>query len=666
MDALQWNFREMMPREINSNPMERELIASGSSEAISERLVREVIQNSLDASLRRIEQDEGLPPVRVRFSLRGVRNPLDSNMAAKYTEGISPHLAAGLDEHDDFRAQAAQGQLSGGGMTYLVVEDAGTAGLEGDWRQFDDEDGDDSEDNFFYWFFRNVGRSGKSGAQGGSWGIGKWVLPDASQASAFIAVTCRRSDNEVLLMGQNVLTKHTIDGKRYPPYGYFGLIEDDLDVPLRLSETEHRPVIERFIQDFGLQFRDEPGLSVVIPFPRVGGENDLTKDRIAAAVVHNYFYPIIAGRLEVIVDDDNGAATEITTDTIDDVLHHIPMAESGERSMSSYQRLFDMCREAATLPDTAYVELSAPPQNSDRYGHFEEITNLQGRYREGELLAFRITTSVRRKGASADTPTTFRLLVQHDDSLKDGHDYYVRGWLSLSDMDDIKKYPARALLVVDQQDELAELLRDSEPPAHTHWRPQYSELTKSWTAPKRHIEEVMHAPKNLLAIWEAAPVPIDRDAFADIFPDLSPGNRTRPTGQTGPPRVGPIKPPPPPPPSEFVIQRSGVGFSLQLSPNLSAPPQRVHLQVAYEIPRGSPLSAYSPHDFTLHGESALDVVVQGCSVSPGEKGNELIIAIEDSDSFSLVIRGFDPRRDIFTKVQSIQVAENVAQQDEAA
>ena len=50
MDGVGWHFRRMSRGEINSNPMERELF---SSESISERLVREVIQNSLDAGLRR-------------------------------------------------------------------------------------------------------------------------------------------------------------------------------------------------------------------------------------------------------------------------------------------------------------------------------------------------------------------------------------------------------------------------------------------------------------------------------------------------------------------------------------------------------------------------------------------------------------------------------------
>ena len=457
MDDVQWHFREMARGEINQNPMEREFFVA---ETINERLVREAIQNSLDASYARADRTSIPGPVRVRFSLRGVRQPLSPDRAGAYLPSLLEHLAEGLDQNDDFRRQIAQPGLLGEGMQYLVVEDSGTVGLEGDWLQYDDSAQESAQDNNFYWFFRNVGRSGKSDTDGGSWGLGKWVFPDSSHASAYIAVTRRRSDGETLLMGQAVLTKHNVDSQRYAPYGYFGVLDDDnLAVPLRMSEPAHRPLIEQCIADFGLRLRDEPGLSVIIPFPRVAEDPPINKDYIAAAVVHNYFFPIITGRLEVTVDEGDGSLpTEITTDTIDDVLHHIPLEASGERSMGSYQRLFDICRDAATLPDRDYIELNSPPQKSLQYEHYDELADLRSRYDAGELLAFRVKTEVRKKDGT-ETSTSFRLFVQHDDSLTPGHDFYVRGALSISTMDLIKRYRARTLLIVDEEEPLAAMLR---------------------------------------------------------------------------------------------------------------------------------------------------------------------------------------------------------------
>ncbi len=262
MAEPQWRFRAMQPGEINRDPMEREFFVE---EPINERLVREAVQNSMDAALSRADR-AAAGPVRMRFSLRGVHSPLDALDAAAYVEGLEEHLKTGLDPSDDFRHVALRG-LANDGMPYMVIEDAGTVGLEGNWRQYDDSDEARAGDNHFYWFFRNVGRSGKSDLDGGSWGLGKWVFPDASHASAYIAVTRRRSDGETLLMGQAVLTNHMVDDQRYDPYGYFGVeAEGGLILPLTLSNPAHRPFIERCVADFDLQFRfrDEPGLSVVV------------------------------------------------------------------------------------------------------------------------------------------------------------------------------------------------------------------------------------------------------------------------------------------------------------------------------------------------------------------------------------------------------------------
>ena len=617
-----WRFREMSRGELNQNPMERELFAE---EPINERLVREAIQNSLDAGVARVDSASG-EPVRVRFSLRGVHEPLDGISAAAYVDGLQEHLTAGLDTNDDFRSRVALRGLGNEGMPYLVVEDAGTVGLEGDWQRYDDSTDDPADNEHFYWFFRNIGRSGKGDEDGGSWGLGKWVFPDASHASAYIAVARRRSDGETLLMGQTVLTKHNVEDQRYAPYGYFAEVDNELAVPLRMSEPAHRAFIEQCIADFGLRFRNEPGLSVIIPFPRVDGDLPIDRRQILAAVVHNYFYPIIAGRLEVVVDEGEDVSTEVTADTIDDVLSHLELDDSGERSTGSYRRLFEMCRNGAIQSERAHIELKSPPQNKATYQHHKEITDLRRRYEEGELLAFRIGTTVERKEKIKE-PTTFRLYVQHDSSLSQGHDFYVRGGLSIGPMDLIGRHRARSLLIVDEGEPLAAMLRDSEPPAHTMWHPQSDRVARRWVSARNRINEIRSAANNLLAIWESAPVELQRDALADIFPMVGAGGRRHRGGDTGkrtPQRdhVEVIETHP-----DFGVHRSGTGFLVRFTAGVDAPPKRVRLKAAYEVPRGNPMNSYSPHDFQLHGANQLNVQANGCTVSPGDSGNEILLGM---------------------------------------
>lgn len=652
MVDARWHFREMGRGELNQNPMEREFFTG---EAINERLVREVIQNSLDAGVARANRAAG-EPVRVRFSLKGIHAPLDGIAAADYLDGLGEHLKTGLDTSDDFRRRIATRGLDGAEVPYLVIEDAGTVGLEGDWQRYDDSEDDPADNEHFYWFFRNVARSGKSDDEGGSWGLGKWVFPDASRASAYIAVTRRRSDGETLLMGQTVLTKHNVDGQRYAPYGYFAEMDDDFAVPLRMSEPSHQAFIRQCISDFDLRFRDQSGLSVVIPFPRTDGDLPIDRAQILAAVMHNYFYPIIAGWLIVTVDEGiDSESVEVAADTIDDVLSRLNLEDGGERSMSSYQRLFEMCRTKAVWPERTHINLNSPPQNKPAYEHYNELFDLRSRYESGETLAFRISTAVERKGESPAGPerTSFRLYVQHDGSLTQGHDFYVRGALSITEMDEIGQHKARTLLVVDEKEALAAMLRDSEPPAHTIWYPQSERVTRRWVSARRYITEVRRAANALLSIWEAAPVELQRDALADIFPSGGHGGRRRPGTKQG--NVTPKQrlddlPQAHP---DFSVQQSGVGFRVRFAPNAEDPPSRVRLRVAYEVPRGNAMNSYHPHDFQLHGANALDVQANGCNVNPGGSGNELLLDIEDPQRFSINVHGFDTHRDVVVRLEKV-------------
>ena len=648
MVDVKWRFREMARAEINQDPMERVAFIE---ESINERLVREAIQNSLDASLARAEAPSAQTagPVRMRFSLAGIRNPLSAERAAPYVDGLAEHLVAGLD--GDFARRVKVRGLANDDLRFLVIEDMNTVGLDGDWEQYDDSEAESAKDNHFYWFFRNVGRSGKGDNDNGSWGLGKWVFPDASNASAYIAVTRRNSDSEMLLMGQAVLRKHNIDDRRHAPYGYFAEEgEDGLPLPLRSSDPQHRPLIEQCIADFDLRMREGSGLSVIIPFPRI--EEHIDRPQLLAAVIHNYFYPIITGKLEVTVDDgDDDSAIEVNAETIDDVLESLELKDTGERSLASYQRLFDMCREGIALPDHRYINLATPPRNVPSYAQHSEVAELRRRYDSGQLLAFRISTMVERKPAGTREQTSFRLYVQHDDALTHGHDYYVRGTLSISEMDYIRRHHGRTLLVVDEAEPLAAMLRDSELPAHTYWRPQNERAGKRWVAASRRIKEISDSPGALLGIWEAAPVGLQKDALADIFPSGVYGSRLKRALSGSAKSTRPVKPDPLSVHQDFDIGQIAAGFRVSLRGDLVDSPNRIRLLAAYAAPRGNPIKNYSPHDFRLHGPGALDVRLTGCHRTPGDKGNELVLEVDDPAAFSVQVRGFDPHRDVYVDVK---------------
>ena len=664
-DSIRWRFREMVRAEMNQDPIQREFFEG---ESINTRLVRESIQNSLDAGIARTAtrySDDNVP-VRVRFSLEGIHNPLPECRAERYFPGLASHIDALPEPDSEIGRLAAQGSLTRGDVPFLVVEDAGTVGLEGDWEQDKDSENQPADNNHFYWFFRNVGRSGKGETENGSWGLGKWVFPDASRASAYFAVTRRQSDDETLLMGQSVLMQHEIDGRHYVPYGYFAEFADDgFQMPFRVGESTHGSLVAQCIRDFGLRYRDRPGLSIIIPFPRIFGEEAyIETPKMIAAIVHNYFYPIIAGKLEVTLEEgDDSDPVQITADTIDDVLEMADLEEAGERSPEAYRSLFDMTRRCLQLPEGDHIVMAAKELAQVGSDDYPGASRLRRRYSAYELLAFRIDTDVQKKNRAREK-TGFSLYVQRDDSLTEGHDYYVRGTLSISEMDYLGSIRARTLLVVNENEQLAAMLRDSEPPAHTIWRPQTARVTEHWVAGKRRIEEVRYAPRTLLRALAAPKTGVQKDAFADIFPRTRPESvpSTNPRGGTRSKRREPNLRLPSKP-SAFALVQSQTGFRVRFPDSAELPPEYVKLRVAYDVPAGNPLKRYQPTDFRLRGAGALDVRIEGGTLESERRDgetpyNELYVAISDPPNFSVTVQGFDPNRDVYVRIDEVATSED--------
>src|SRR5215212_9449158 len=97
---MPWHFREMSRGEINVDPVHDEFFKA---QDLADALVREAIQNSLDAR-------RGHSTVRVRFRLANGDHALPPEKAMRYLKGLEPHLTLPRFE----------------AMPFLVVEDSGT------------------------------------------------------------------------------------------------------------------------------------------------------------------------------------------------------------------------------------------------------------------------------------------------------------------------------------------------------------------------------------------------------------------------------------------------------------------------------------------------------------------------------------------------------------
>ena len=632
----------MSPSEINENPVQGEFSAN-----LPKRFVRESIQNSLDA------RTGGSAPVRVRFAISGADGSLAPTRAARYLIGLRPHFGAVVDAagapRKSKRELEDRKSLFHCPMPFLVVEDFGTTGLRGDVRANEPQ----AKGNDFWGLFRSVGISPKEQHAGGSWGLGKWVFPDASKLNAFIGITRRQDEDQLLLMGQAMLKLHKLNGRKYSHYGYFAAASDQPDeawLPMPVDSTgSHAAFVQQALDDFGLKDRDQAGTSVVVPHP----EDELTDpDRLAWAVITQYFWPVVAGDLVVEIVAAGARTRTIDAETIGWEVHRCgaASADSGEEAAGPMARAIELAAWGAAAPKAGDVEaVAARKKPAVPPG---EVHDVRKRYERGERLAFSVRTKVR------GLLSHFRVFLEKDDALSKGHDYYVRGHLHVPGMDFLHNFQARALTLVDNRSPLGHLLRDSEGPAHDKWNAYARRLKdKGWPAAAERVREAQRAAERILLQLAAKPEEKQRDALADLFPSKITGRGGRTSGgkalgdgdrldgaQAKPvPRVRRVQ--------------GGIALTTEATDGLAGTTWTV--RVAYDVARGTARTAFSRFasgvksgspDFSLR-EDRLSVERAGCTVEV-VADNELRVVVT-KPAISLAVKGFDDR-DLLVEVSQVE------------
>ena len=187
------------------------------------------------------------------------------------------------------------------------------------------------------WFFRAQNATSEDHDRLGSWGEGKFTLESASRLGAQIGWSIRKEYDDVqqVLMGQTTLRMHTIfspannygsvasDGTtrpdRFYPYGAFGtstLADTGADYsPAPITDEEE---IQLFKETFRMLRKDEPGLSILIPYPQ---ESLLDAGALARAVTARWAFKIYQGSLVVNIRHNGVLIHELKASTIrDDIL----------------------------------------------------------------------------------------------------------------------------------------------------------------------------------------------------------------------------------------------------------------------------------------------------------------------------------------------------------
>ena len=611
--ATGWHFQPHTPGFTLREPIAGAFFASDAVSEPGEALVREGVQNSLDAALPDAKTS-------VRISLLTASEGPSQQEVSPYFAGTSIHYEA---DYNGLREEDLPGENEA--CTVLIFEDFGTGGLQGD-PAAPHPPKERSENNFFH-FFRAEGLSDKDPGKRGSWGLGKDTFFRASRVNTVFGLTVRSDDGRRLLMGKAVLKSHWVDDDRCQD-GYFGVRHDNENMVVPIEDNDN---IEQFQQVFRLERRNDSGLSIIVPW----FDPEVTEHALLRAVFKNYSYAILAGDLDVIVETA-GIRTWLEKENLlqearkfseqSDILPAIELAQWAQSNESVAGR--------HTLAMTT-------PTRGWRWEKslFEDdlLKVLDEKLKGQERVAIRVPVTIRkRNGVSA--VSHFDVYMVNENSNQRLRPVFIRDGIVISDVRSPFLRGIRALVVANDA-AVSEFLRQSENPSHTIW--QSEQVKKDYTSGVGDLRFVVESVRRICDLVAAEDKEEDRHLLADIFP--VPG-----TGNAGGGGASPT-PLPPPQPSRFIISPVQGGFSV--GPGTAQIPAGSHaeISVAYDVRRGSAKSQYRATDFQLN-TPPIHYRCEGAEVIDAGD-NRMTVRITEPDDFRLTVAGFDPNRQIYVDVK---------------
>jgi hypothetical protein len=635
---MEWRFKQLTRNDTLTNPNHLEFFHSDALNSAADALAREDVQNRLDARVR------NGPRVEVRYRLCGPASP---EAYKEWFSGLKPHLDSADTVEEIGKAPDMSQPLQ-----WLVIEDFGTTGLEGDPACFQDPAPGASRNDYF-WFIRNVGRSGKKGGDRGRWGLGKIVYPAASQIRSVLAYTVRHSDGKGLLCGRSVLALHYVGNEQFDSEGYWGRFDDPQHEYFAMPETDSATLV-RFASDFKIQRKPgEPGLSLVIPW----ADPEITFDALVHSLVEHWFWVLLEDRLVVkVAIDASGHEIVLSRDTLESVVKEIVGGETARgqqllRKIQFASAVQDFDWSGPTSFSLKLCENGAPKWDDadKRFPSPEDLEKARAAYRSGQILAFEVPVKVRRTGGIVDDVDAFDVYVQRSDTADAAAETFLRDGMTISGLRYLREPGARALTMA-EEGALGTLLGDAENPAHTRWERGGKHFKGKYHHGPAILLYVQKAAQHLCSLLARKQDGPDLELLKHLFSVIEPGAG----GQGAKPKPKPPVPPPPLPPipPNYFVECTKIvgGFRLRPHPKALRAPTAIQLRTAYEVIRGNPFKLHHPADFDLT-KNGIKIDSRGMTIVPLAP-NRLRLDIAEGD-FEFTATGFDSRRDLIVDVKPI-------------
>lgn len=595
----------------------RDIYHSSSAEAfegtalkgLATSVVRESIQNVLDVTVDKSK------PARVRFTV-GCRPA--SDRTDTWFDGLMYHLQlkeVGLPEPP--RPDEP--------CDYLLIEDFNTSGLVGDYKTRYRQGTENNFVNFLY----HDGVTGKGEKKLGSRGVGKIVLLLASRARAIFAYTIRHDDTPPapLLMGKAQLKYREVDGDLFEPAAYFVSWDDGKP----REPVSDATLLGDFRRAFSLSRTHESGLSVVIPFL----DPTITLDQIRRAVVEEYHFAILSGKL-VVELSDGSRVEKIDADYIPDL---------GDAELSARIAL---AQYALTNPSPSLETLAPPAGEVQKLVEALVPQSVRGAVvdalNQRDRVAIRCHLHIHPKAGPA-VPTYCDVYIEHAERKQ--KPVFIRELLPISGVG--TACSQLLALVLARPGPLADLLRAAEGTNHTQWSSRTDNFMKAYKGRLGEIEFVSTCVNKLIEIARGnATAPVGGISTAYFSAQLDDDGGKSPHRGGRRPGTKPEKPDVPDVETEplgYVFSQEQDGFTIRGDKN-EPTPKRIIVRVAYDVIRGSPWSDYDPDDFDFRKPNGdVSVIHTGAEVERPDPGNRLIIKPK-CDDFEVIVTGFSGSLDL--------------------
>jgi len=611
-----WFFREKERSEKSRNPMSDEFFSSNSE---ARALVREAIQNSLDASI-----NSG--PIKVRFYLATKEHALDNAVAKEWIDNNAweHFLSKG--------SGLANPPRKSDPCPFLVYEDFNTKGLNGDVSQHSVIEG---QQNAFYHFLRAEGQSDKFGDKLGSWGVGKIVFPRASLLRSFFVFTTRSEDKKTYLAGQSILKFQQVSDKSFSPDGWFGKKEDDgFGMPEDDSDT-----IRKFRDTFNLsRVNDEPGLSIVIPWL----DECITAQTLAESVISEYFYPILNSDLEVIIETPE-KKMELNDNTLLDEVRKID--KSIEQTLV---HRVDLAGYFLTHPKEAYITLekysgSKPVWQPEMIGN-KSANEIRNKLNADDIVVIKAPVEIIRKDGGKEISHLIIVIKKCVEAAQSST--FIRDGLLISEVGSPKARGTYSLVIINDKP-LKDLLGNAENPAHTKWEEGSSHYKNKYRYGGDYLRFVRLSVAKIIQFIQKEDEEEDIRVLMDIFSIPSPSSElTKKGSKPGGKKVIPPDIKQSSKKQYYDLEQTKDGFRVRGKDVFIG--QRLYIvKMAYDRVRGNPFSKWKAADFDVK-----KLAVISSNLDQIESSENSIRFMALNNDFELLVSGFDINRDLKIDVRN--------------